>query len=169
MADGYVGADQPMLLTNEVPVCLDRPGRVEIVEVALKEVEGPLRVDAFAVWPFGPEYPDLEPGETTLWRVGFTEENVWVESVCPGPEERAGDVDALAGKWMHLGIRLSKPSATTARGSTLMIYYMPETASRRYLREIPFGVVLCEGKVRDEATGHRRAECDYLEDDYYRR
>jgi hypothetical protein len=167
MADGYVESGEPMLLTSEVIVCLDRPGRVEIVEVALERVEGELHIDTFAVRSFGPDYPDLEAEEDTFWRVGFDRGPALVDVVCPEPEEMNNGRDVLAGRWMHLGISISKPSETTARGSTLLVYYIPEGRSKRHVFRIPFGFVLCEGAVHDEGTGIQYEECDYLNDDYY--
>lgn len=104
-----------------------------------------------------------------MWRIGFTQGSAWVETVCPEPEELDEDSEPPAGRWMDLGISLSKPVAATARGSTLMIYYVPAGQSERYVLEIPFGVVLCEGEVADEETGVEHPECDYLHDDYYGR
>lgn len=58
MADGYMKAGDYMLFTSEIHLCLDRPGRVKIVDIGFKYVDGELYVDGFAVRPFGWDYPE---------------------------------------------------------------------------------------------------------------
>jgi hypothetical protein len=168
---GGFPAERHILLTNEVIVCVDRPSRVRIVEVSLDQVEGGLRVDAFAVRPYGPEYPDWEADEQTLWELGFTQGEAWVDAICPDDSEpddsESEDFDPTTnhGRWMHLGIQFSKPTEATARGATLVISYLPERSSRIRTLKIPFGLVLCEEPLPDDGTVD--PDCDHLEDGYY--
>lgn len=170
MRFGDVKAGDHVILNGEIILCVDRPGRVQIVNVSMKDTDAELRVDAFAVRIFGPDYPDWEKDEQTLWELGFAEGDLWVDVVCPkdnDDQEEKGNPDRTQNhsQWVQLGLQLSKPSDATARGSTMVISYVPEGRSRQRTLEIPMGLVLCEGQTTDH-TGSVVPECDFLDDGY---
>jgi hypothetical protein len=157
MADGYVAAGEYMLFTNEIYLCLDRPGRVEIVDVSFKHTDGEPVVDGIAVRPFGWHHPDVSEHDRTIWDVGFTKGDVWVDVVCPEHSGRPPEQSRV-----HVGLQVTKPTAATARGSTLVFHYVPEGSPRVRTFELAVDIVLCEGAVFDEDTHETFDECDYL-------
>lgn len=162
MTFSEVGAGDHRLITGEVILCLDRPGSVEVVEVSVKDVEGGLFVEDFAIRPAAGTYPDVEDFAQTLADVGFVPGTRTVTTVCPDDVDNASLDD-----FVHLGIQFSKPDATTARGSGLEVHYTVD-GDRTRIFEVPFGYVLCEEQTTD-ATGEFTEDCDHIEDDYYRR
>lgn len=144
-------ADVPFALTDELRVCLNRPGVVKIVDVSLEHSIGGLHVDNFGVRPYADDYPTMDTDGHALREYGgFEEGSAEVNVVCPeGPEDEPS---------MHLGVEFSKPNDATARGANLLITYVSD--GQRYVLRREFELILCE---TDDAYG----ECDYWEPKQY--
>jgi len=160
MTFSEVGPGAPILLTSEVNLCLDGPGSVEIIDVTVKEVEGSLVVEDFAIRPARGSFPDWEDDDQTLGDVGFVPGERTVQTVCPVDVD-----DASLDDFVKLGVQFTKSAVPTARGSGLAIHYTVDGDDQRVF-EVPFGLVLCEGQTTD-STGELTEDCDHIEDDYY--
>lgn len=113
-----VGADEPFVLASEIRLCVDRPGRVEIVDVSLEHTAGGLAVDAFATDPMDVPLTEPDAESPTLWDYGFRTGPQLVGQQCTEDLEVADQA--------RLGVQFSKPTAGTARGANLLIRYLSE-------------------------------------------
>jgi hypothetical protein len=130
-------ANVPFTL-GDLPVCLDKPGRVVIHRVESYNPFGDLRVDAFAVLPGMHTNDDLHV--TVAAEVPHLP--VVVERVCPAsmlsPDvEHAVEFDPVS----FLLIQFSKPEKASAGNEGLIIYYTSN--GHKYWVYAPFSVVLC--------------------------
>ncbi|MBX6749862.1 MAG: hypothetical protein IRY85_09370 [Micromonosporaceae bacterium] len=142
-----VGANQPVsYVYGSFPVCLDRPGRVEILQVSLEYTINGLRVDAFAVAQ--PELiprTDLPVEGTPLTDFGYDVTSVFVDRVCDS--------------FLDLGVQVSKPTASTARGANLLIEYQSD--GKTYTLRSEFELILREGDGRKPEWAR---ECEFWYD-----
>jgi hypothetical protein len=134
---GYdVGAHEPFTDSGLIRLCLDRPGRVRIVDVSLEYSVNGLQVDAFGVKPVDEPGPRGASEQHRLWQHGFDLRSVEVDRVCP-------DNPAEGSHQVALGLQFSKPTDATARAANLLIDYVSlgQTSTLRLMVEL----VLCEG------------------------
>lgn len=137
----------PFVLRNELRVCLDREGSVDIVDVRFKEAFGGIQVDDFAVAPLDP-YPGLEESDGfPLEDHGYNLGNVTVDVACPEDKYDRTD-ESISVPHMVLGVELSKPSDGSAGGRELVVSYETSGGDRDSL-SFPLVLTLCEGDNTD--------------------
>lgn len=152
MENWHHPADVAFVLRNEIRVCLDRPGEVEITDVEFRDSFGGLSVDDFGVVDIS-DYAGLDtPIGHPLVAHGFDSGPAVVEVACP--LERYPPTAEFVPN-AALGIEISKPSGERAGGRDLMISYQTPTGERGAL-VWPLEFVLCG---EDEGEG----ECPYIE------
>lgn len=159
MSFSDVGADDKVLLTEEVNLCLSAPGSVEVVDVTMEVIDGGLLVEDFAVRPAAGTFPEWDRGPQTLEDVGFVPGARTVTTVCPT------DLDAATlDDFVKLGVQIGKPTPATVRGSGLEVHYTVDGGRGGILR-VPFDVVLCEGDNWDEEGDQPTDGCAWLSED----
>jgi hypothetical protein len=137
-------------------LCLDRPGEIEVVDVAFERSEGGLRVDGFAVRPLldpdGQLWPSPENQRQPLWEQGFQPDDTKVNAVCLTDDEEKARARLRSAEYraalldnpgqVVLGVQLAKlADDETVRGDTIRVTY--ESGGRTFVHRIPFTVVLC--------------------------
>jgi hypothetical protein len=152
MENWHHPADVPFVLRNEIRVCLDRPGEVEITGVEFRDTFGDISVKDFGVVDIR-DYAGLDtPIGHPLAAHGFESGSAVVEVACPlETYPHTAEIVPNAA----LGIEISKPDGARAGGRDLVISYETPAGGRGAL-VWPMEFVLCG---EDEGEG----ECPYIE------
>ena len=150
-----VKANVPLThISGSFRLCLDRPGRVEILNVSMEYTVNGLLVDAFAVAPAEFSQPDLPVESTPLVDFGYDPSSVYVDRVCPADPSEISENDLV-----DLGVQFSKATDSTARGANLLVNYRSE--GKTYTLRSEFELILCEGNAREPEWS---SQCEFWYD-----
>jgi hypothetical protein len=147
---GWVEGDVPaghFPLSDEIRLCVDRPGEINVMDVSFEHSEGGVYIESFAVRPVTPEHGQWPPRVTqaeTLWDLGFTPGETRISAVCddrsrPASNEGGRPVDGAGAA--TLGLQVVKPTDGTGRGTIVRVTY--RSGGREYVHRIGFELILC--------------------------
>jgi hypothetical protein len=133
-----VANNQPLSF-GDIVLCVDSPGTVVVTNVAIRDNQGGLHVDAFAVRPIAGLANAVGDEKQTLASIGNgfdLSRPQSISAVCP-PED---ELQTWNGG-IELAVQVSRPSGDVAGGHGLDITYQAKGLTATY--SIPFGILAC--------------------------
>jgi hypothetical protein len=153
--DGCSGSvEQGFVSPNEhisfgsVILCLSQPGSVTVTDVSLVNVEGSLRVDAFAFRPnpYVRGQPAVGAERATLVDLGFDPAAPQVvDTPCPAD---LGQVTPETGG-SEIAVELSYTDGEVAQSRSLKVTYQDDASHRSATMSVPLGLGLCRDACPD--------------------